>query len=97
MSIRSNYYLIGETVEVSGSFLGADNLPVDVTGASLIIRRPDDTMQTLPLNPVDGVFSVDIDANIEGIWNIRLENTGPTKSARESKFFVVKSAVLPSS
>lgn len=95
MSIRQGYYLLGDTVQINGTFKNSANEIVDAGNVSLIVKTPEGTNRTYALNPVDGEFAMDVAADIPGKWRVRLECTLPKPSAIEGSFIVVPSAVLP--
>lgn len=90
MSIRQNVFRIGETVEISGSFL-----PTTASGGLITVKNPNGDIMEYPVEPVDGVVSISIPGDVVGTWKVRLECTEPSVAVIESKFEVVASTVLP--
>lgn len=94
MSIRPGVFWEGEKVEISATFVETDGTPMNATGVILRFRRPDKTLDEIPLTATEGKIGLDYLPNMVGTWYFRLTCEAPTPSVMEGKFEVVASTVL---
>lgn len=92
----ANEYTQGEVVRVTGTFTNAVGSAVDPTTVRFSFKTPLGVTTTYlygtdaqVVKSATGIYYVDVDADLSGVWRTRWKSTGTGKAAKES-FFVVK-------
>lgn len=92
----TNAYDIGDRVRCTGTFVNQAGEPADPTTITAKVLDPLGNEATF--SGVDvireslGVFYVDIDVDLTGLWAYRFQGTGAMVTADEEVFYVERSA-----
>jgi hypothetical protein len=72
---------------------------VQPTGLVVTVKRPDGVVITWPAGQVileaDGRYSVDLTADVQGVWGVQWRCAGPAEAVRERQFVAQPQQVAP--
>jgi hypothetical protein len=87
---------IGDRVRCTGTFRDIDGDLADPTAIVARVLDPLEIIQTFQgvdvIKDAVGVYFVDLDVDVPGIWTYRFEGTGVVVAAEETAFYVERSA-----
>ena len=90
-----NSYDKGDMVRIDGAFTDENDAPVDPQAVLFSSRNPAGTSVTLTygvdadlVRDATGIYHVDINASLSGMWFYRWHSTGSGQAADEGQFFV---------
>lgn len=96
----ANTYHQGNIIRVTGTWTDVDGDPLDPTVVRFEMQNPAGTVTSYVygtdiqlVKASAGVYYVDIDASISGIWYYRFYSTGVGQAGRRSNFLVLETEI----
>lgn len=83
----TNSYIIGNQIKLSASFTNNAGSLVNPTSVSLVIKKPDRTIETItPTNDSTGKYHFNYTPTMVGDYCYRFEATGSVVAASQNQF-----------
>jgi hypothetical protein len=99
LGARRPAVLVGQTIRMHAGFRTEAGALVQPTGLVVTVKRPDNVVITWPAGQVildaDGRYSVDLTADVPGIWGVQWRCAGPAEAVRERQFVAQPQQVAP--
>lgn len=88
-----NTYVIGNLVQLTGSFYNASGVLTNPTTVTCQVKYPDSSVGTLSASSsVTGVYTAQLSVVQAGLYTYRFAGTGALQAAQENTLFVNDSA-----
>lgn len=97
----NNTYDIGDVVRCQATFTNSAGTALDPTGLTFKFKTPAGVVTTYTygvdgqlLRTTTGVYYVDLNVTIDGIWHYRFDGTGSGQGASENRFYARESNII---